>query len=251
MTLGQSVKSVLRGIVPPLVWDIARQLAHKNRIYRSWEAAAVAAGTYDDLLVNQFRAARHSEVIDLSDNALAWLIEFIPGPSSIVDFGGATGEVGTALLATGADISCTVVENSTLVEQMRGRGGLRFTSDIPPSCDIFFTSGTLQFLPDPYAALEQGFASAKRAVVLKRNNFSEREVFRVHRSALFENGRGAIPPGFENRVISYPTRTVAESRVRQIAELHGFRLVARTHETDGVACPEDGVYGAQLVFLRR
>jgi hypothetical protein len=55
----------------------------------------------------------------------------------------------------------------------------------------------------PYLTLEQGFRSAQKAVVLKRNNFCEHDIFAVHTSPLFDNGTGPIPPGFS--IITLPT----------------------------------------------
>ncbi|MBA2587873.1 MAG: hypothetical protein H0U98_04520 [Alphaproteobacteria bacterium] len=202
--------------------------------------------------MNEFRAARSGEagVEILEGNALRWLIKMLPAPLDIVDFGGATGEVGAALRACGYEARYTVVENPTLVAIMVGKGEASFTAAIPPACDVFFTSGTLQCVGDPYGVLEQGFAAARSAVVLKRNNFSERDIFRVHRSMLFENGSGEIPPHFANIELTYPFRTVRESLIREIAAKKGFRMFSRTPEDDGVPIPGDGVYGAQLTFLR-
>jgi hypothetical protein len=70
--------------------------------------------------------------------------------------------------------------------------------------------------PIPYAVLEQAFSAARQAVVLKRNYFSDRPIIRVH----------------------------------EIAARRGFVLFARTPDFDGVTIPDEGAYGAQLVFLR-
>ncbi len=247
-----TLKSLIRDLTPPLLWRAIQSLKGRYRTYPDWAAASAAAGTYDDELLNRFRAARAQTAppTPLEDNALLWLVRILPGPLSIVDFGGATGGVGLALRAYAPDTRFTVVETPALVALMPGGQGIAFTSQMPADCDVFFTSGTLQYMPDPYDILERGFAGARRAVVLKRNYFSERPIFRVHHSRLFENGAGPIPPGYTDMIASYPLAALRESRVREIAARHGFKLFARVPDEDGVVIPQEGAYGVQLVFLR-
>jgi putative methyltransferase (TIGR04325 family) len=246
------LKPVARSLVPPIAWNALRLLKGRYRKYPSWEAAAAAAGFYDDILLNRFRAdrARNAPAGCLLDNALSWLIRFWPGPLSITDFGGATGGTGLALKSQNPALRYTVVETPGLVKLMEGQNEVAFTASMPPGCDIFYSSGTLQTIPDPYGILEQGFSSAARAVVLKRNYFSNIPIFRVHYSRLFDNGDGPIPDGYADRWISYPFASVDERRVMTIAGKHGFDLFSRTPESDGIGVIEDGVYGAQLVFLK-
>jgi putative methyltransferase (TIGR04325 family) len=241
---------MLKALVPPIVWTSLRSLKRKYKTYPSWAAASAAAGTYDNDVLTSFRVARAGASVPLLDNALAWLPGLLGGHLAIVDFGGATGETGAALRKAGADVSYTVVEHPALVALMAARGE-NFTASIPDACDVFYTSGTLHYLADPFAALDHGFSSAKKAVVLRRNNFSEREIFRVQIMRLFENGSGPIPPGFKDIEIAYPNRTISEKEVLEMAGRHGFYLFARTPEMDGVPIPQDDIYGAQLVFLKQ
>ena len=190
----------------------------------------------------------------MDGNALLWVVHVFARLEGripiIVDFGGATGEVGAALLRRGYAIDYTVVENAALVALMAQNTQMHFASEIPPTCDIFFSSGTLQCIPDPYGALELGFSSAKKFVLLKKNWFNQRDVFNVHGSQLFANGPGEIPPGFENVSISYPSRSVNEDRVMEIAARHGFRLISRAPEEGGVIVEGNGSYGIQSVFIK-
>jgi putative methyltransferase (TIGR04325 family) len=246
-------KTLVRDLTPPVLWRAIQSLKGRYKTYPSWDAAAAAAGTYDDGTLNRFRAerAKDAPLSPLLDNALLWLVRILPGPLAIVDFGGATGGLGLALREHAPGLRFTVVETPTLVALMPNGADITFATAIPPQCDVFYTSGTLQYLPDPYEILDQGFASARQAVVLKRNNFAERPIYRVHHSRLFENGSGPVPGGYRDTVASYPSASVRESRIHEIAARHGFVLFARTSENDGVVIPEEGVYGAQLVFLRK
>jgi len=103
------------------------------------------------------------------------------------------------------------------------------------------------FHPGTIRILEKGFASAARFVVLVRNSFSETDQFSVQVSPLFDNGGGPLPAGYENQKISYPHRTISESKVEGVAKAQGFRLVARLDEYSG-AIGES--YGKQSIYER-
>jgi putative methyltransferase (TIGR04325 family) len=248
-----TLKAFVRDLTPPALWRVIQSFKGRYKTYPSRDAAAAAAGNYDDSILNRFRAerAKTAPPTPLQDNALIWLVRILPGPLSVVDFGGATGGVGMTLREHAPDLKFTVVETPALVALMQETGDVVFTTSMPAACDVFYSSGTLQYVPDPYAVLEQAFAAAQQAVVLKRNYFSERPIIRVHHSRLFQNGAGPIPDGYQDVIASYPSATVQENRVHEIAARHGFVLFTRTPEFDGVTIPDEGAYGAQLVFLRK
>jgi hypothetical protein len=125
---------------------------------------------------------------------------------------------------------------------------VQFRTEIPAECDIFYTSGTLQYLSDPYAALRAGLSSAKRYAVLVRNNFSDVERFSVQRSRLFDNGSGPLPPAFENRVVRYPLRTIQERKVHETALDCGFVLES---QQDDPEFNYKGGYSKDLIFRLR
>jgi putative methyltransferase (TIGR04325 family) len=248
-----ALKAFVRDLTPPALWRVIQSAKGRYKTFPSREAAALAAGNYDDSILNRFRAerAKTAPPTPLQDNALIWLVRILPGPLSVVDFGGATGGLGLALREHVPDLKFTIVETPALVALMQETDGVVFTTSMPATCDVFYSSGTLQYVPDPYAVVEHAFAAARHAVVLKRNYFSERPIIRIHYSRLFENGAGPIPDGYQDVIVSYPCVTVQESHVNEIATRHGFMLFARTPEFDGVTIPDEGAYGAQLVFLRK
>lgn len=165
----------------------------------------------------------------------------------VTDFGGATGDLGLEFLDAYPASSYTVVENPNLVALMHGKTAVRFTPEMPPECDVFFSSGTLQYIDEPMSVLRKGLKSARLAAILTRNSFSEAESFHVQKSWLFENGTGPIPPGYVNRRISYPHRTIRESDVMRLAHELGLRCQSRLEESSGT---RGDSYGKQLVFLR-
>jgi len=221
----------------------------------SWEDACARAGSYVEDYVNQFRVARAAGYIPngsfFRENVLAVVAHHCSKPDmEITDLGGATGELGADLLLCYPQAHFTVVENQPLValmakEMMRAK--VTFASRLPATCDIFYSSGTLQYLADPMALLMQGLESARSAAVLRRNNFSDVERFDIQKSRLHHNGTGPIPDGFPDQEISYPRRTLRESDVIAAARSRGFELVAGLPGWDGAG---EGNYDKQLVFWR-
>jgi putative methyltransferase (TIGR04325 family) len=247
-----SLRSVLKGLTPPIIVDLLRG----GRPYGSWSAARTAGCSYEEKALNEFKAARrrraHIDGALLRTNllylsALAWGKPEL----SVVDFGGSAGEVGAEFLSAFPRATYTVIENPTMVAMMKGQGPVSFACTPPAACDIFFSSGALQYTDDPLEILSTAFASARRCVVLMRNSFADEDIYRVQRSRLFANGVGPIPEGYRDRAVSYPHRTIREAVVIEMARQHGFRCVTRMEEGCGSALPFAGkVYGMQLVFLR-
>ena len=220
----------LRGTFKSLTPPIVRDLRHGGRCYPSWAAAASkAASSYDDADLNAFKAARAAlRPIDgtiLTSNVLHLTALALQKPDlSVTDFGGSTGDLGDDFLAAFPNATYVVVETPSLVAMMKGRRRVKFENAVPSECDVFFSSGTLQYIGEPMAVLSSGFASARRAVVLTRNSFSDEELFRVQRSKLFANGSGPVPSGHRDAIVRYPHRTINERAVNEIANQYGFPL---------------------------
>ncbi len=245
------LRSLVRNLIPPIVTDFLRG----GRPLPSWQAAAAASLGYEDETLSSFkvkRAAQRKSDGSLLTTNLLHLTALVMGKPDIVvtDFGGSTGDLGSDFLHVFPEAAYTVVENPAIVRMMRGHGRVRFSEAVPAACDIFFTSGTLQYLQDPVDVINHGFSSAGFAVILARNSFCDVDLFRVQRSKLFDNGSGDIPDGYRNMDISYPHRTIKEAAVFEVAEKHGWRCVARIEDRSGVIPYRGMVYGQQLVFLR-
>lgn len=236
------------------VRGIARRLRREPRkLYPSWDAAKAAAVGYDDGLLTRFRVARAKNYAPSQTRARETLMPLALDllglrDAIITDYGGSLGEAGLSLLLEYPAVQYIVVEQEALAGL--DSEPIKFTSTIPDDCDVFYSSGTLQCVDDPLGSLDAGFRSAQRAVVLVRNCFCDRQLYRVQRSMLFENGSGAIPAGFNNAPITYAHRTIRQSDVFDIAERHGFRCAASLDEVNGVYPYRLEVYGRQLLFLR-
>lgn len=216
--------------------------------YPTWEAAAQQAGDgYSEKLLNDFRIARRRNPDQQAPNSI--LRALIEQKSRVTDFGGATGDLGDAIIKDYPSVVYTVVETPSLVKlMMNEETKVNFSSEMPNQCDIFFSSNTIQYIPNPYDILSRGFSTAQKYLVLVRNNFSDIERFTIQRSKLFDNGSGELPGGFRNQVVKYPLRSIQEQRVRDLAESCGF--VLDTEKNDPTFNYRAG-YSKDLVFRRR
>lgn len=246
-----SLRATIKGLTPPIILD----LKHGGRRYPSWEAASKASPSYDDAKLNAFRVARAARrPVDggiLASSGLPLVVMALKPNLAVTDFGGATGDLGLDFLAAFPDATYTVVETPTMVALMNGRSAVRFETSAPQDCDVFFSSGTVQYVERPMEILTSGFASARSAVVLTRNSFCDEEIFRVQCSRLFNNGSGPIPEGYRDVEVRHPHRTINEHAVQELAKAQGFRCVSSLEEHSGVLPYQGKVYGRQLVFLRR
>lgn len=240
----------LKVLVPPILLDLRNE--RRSPVHPSWDSAKAAAGTYDEAGLNEFRASRSRSIPDgsLLASTLLGLVTIGRPAISVVDFGGATGEMARDFLFSSPGSNVAVIENPTLVALMRDEGSVRFSSEMPESCDVWFSSGTLQTIEKPYEILKTAFRIARYSVVLAKNCFADVPIYRVQTSRLFWNGAGSIPQGSQDRWVSFPHATLAEPLVLKIAKESGFRMVARIPSTDGVLPYRDQVYGAQMAFIR-
>ena len=136
----------------------------------------------------------------------------------VLDFGGGGGShysIVRAVLGADRDIRWNVVETSTMVKAANERlagGGIKFFDDIQKAAtdlgqiDLVFTSGALQYTPDPLAALSSLLAVKADHLFITRTTFSEGpgQVISVQTSKLSENGPGPLPTAMENGKIRYP-----------------------------------------------
>lgn len=223
--------------------------------YPTWDSAVKSAGSYEDSRLNDFRCARMSDEttrgLAQSSGLLSVLGRLDIANPHVVDFGGATGDLGVDLLRMYPKAHFTVVETPSLIQRVRKkRPQIDFCETLPNDCDIFYTSGTLQYLSDPASVISSGFKIARHAVIFARNSFSPIEIIRVQQSRLFDNGRGDIPEGFGNDWIYYPHRTIKPQWIKTAAKEHGFRLVEKSRDRSGILPYWGLVRGGWLVFMR-
>lgn len=265
-----TVKSIVRSLTPPFIWVVARAakrllmpsppgpempaVAHAPLTdFPDWDSAMKASGSYVDTELTRFRAERFAlyaasgNLPPVENSPLFWLAREIGAPITVADFGGAFGEYGASFLARFPQSKYTVIETAPVVS-CAPAGSVSFLTEMPDSFDVFYASGVLQYLPGPYPLLRIGFERATKAVVVARTFFSDEERFRVQGSMLFENGTGEPPPGFENRQITYPIRTLREPVIGGLAKEFGFSLRLRHSEASDIQVM--GIDTRLLVYVK-
>ena len=85
-------------------------------------------------------------------------------------------------------------------------------------CDNFYTSGTLRCLLDPMEVFEAGRKIGATHFVVARNWFPTLKSSACSDRGSSDNGRGPVPEGCTDRVITYPHRPINEDAVHVIAE---------------------------------
>jgi len=143
-------RATFKGLVPP----IAHVLLRGGRRYQTWQLACAAASSYDNEALNAFKVARsalrHVDGSLLTASVLQLTALALKKPEiAVTDFGGATGDLGRDFLASWPGASYVVVETPALVAMMQAHGAVRFEPSIPQSCDVFFSSGMLQYVDGP------------------------------------------------------------------------------------------------------
>lgn len=150
----------------------------------------------------------------------------------VLDFGGGGGShysIVRAALGADRDIRWNVVETTAMAkaagERLAG-GGLKFFDDIQKAAtdlghvDLVFTSGALQYTPDPLAFLSSLLAVRADHVFITRTALNDGvdQVVSVQTSWLSSNGPGPLPHGFKNHEIRYPVTFASRPKALKMIE---------------------------------
>ncbi|MBX4908358.1 MULTISPECIES: hypothetical protein [Rhizobium] len=251
------LKRLVKSVLPGSAVAAVNHWRMRERLYKSWSEAAAAAPAYGDKHLTAFRIKRSRQLVGQEESYVQLPADLLPAmdvPSGrFVDFGGSAGEFCAVLRKQFPAWSFTIVETKSMAEAAKDlRPGISYSDQLPAEFDVFYSSGTLQYLADPEKLWREALSRTTRYAYLARNAFSNRKLFTVQSSRLFDNGAGPVPEGFDNVEIRYPHQTVSEASLRGIADEMGFDLAARFEgRNSGVIGTRADVYGADLLFKRR
>lgn len=148
----------------------------------------------------------------------------------VLDFGGAGGNhysvVRTALGAD-RDIRWNVVETEPMVRAANKRfagEGLKFFESIGQAAsdlgqvDLVFTSGALQYTPDPVVSLSMLLEVEAKYLFVTRTAFNilDKKAITLQTSRLSDNGPGPLPAGFVDQEIQYPVTFESKAAVERL-----------------------------------
>jgi hypothetical protein len=177
----------------------------------------------------------------------------------LIDFGGACGESVFLLSKIFGDQIFKTAFVCESAQQVRESSNwscvsqINFIEDLGAALarpiDLFFTSGTIQSLPNPYDPLNAVAKAGVPIVALTRNNFSLNPTIVAQQSMLSANGTGAHLSEYGNPVMFYPNQSIDKHKLITIFRDHNYSLLLDTAGTTS------GVYGSDcfsgdLVFTR-
>ena len=237
----QIIKSVVRSIfVPPI--NSFKKSRTTEPVFSSYQQVLSFYGTHGyqerdlvEVVVAKNANYRHnillSHVVGL--DALRTMIGVgVIGPQAVLrvlDFGGGSGShysIVRALLGEERDIRWNVVETeamATAAAKLAG-GGLKFFDDVYTAVadlgdvDLVFTSGALQYTPDPLVFLDMLIAVKARHLFITRTPFSDGDeaIIGVQKSMLSSNGPGPLPSNFTDYEIRYPVTFASKRKAEQL-----------------------------------
>lgn len=251
------IRQIARTISPAPVRAAVSEWRKREKLFWSWaRASAAAKGDYSGADLTAFRVERSRQIIGSEEQFVEPSAELLStmyaASGRFVDFGGSAGEACAVLQRKFPEWSFAVVETEAMASAARGlRPSISFLDEMPDQFDVFYSSGTLQYLGNPEEVWRQALTRTTQFAYLARNAFSKRKRFTVQTSRLFDNGAGPVPEGFDDMPISYPHQTLSESAMIKIAAKAGFELIARVADRNGGVTGTNGkVYGADLLFKR-
>jgi putative methyltransferase (TIGR04325 family) len=236
------MKELVRQLVPPIIIKTLKTAsAHGN--FASYDEAtrACQSDAYEDetivkVVVEKNRIFRQtlqgSPIFDLG--ALRTLIAVgladTQGTLRVLDFGGGGGyhyALAKAVFRNSRSVKWNVVETSAMAKEAQKHladADLQFFDNINDAknnlgtIDLIFSSGALQYCPNPLRFWRELTELGATNIFITRTplNDSEKSFISVQVSKLSENGPGPLPPGFEDRNVSYPIIFASKHEVEKI-----------------------------------
>ena len=239
----------LKEFIPPILLRVIRKSnVLDSKVYASYHEAALACSNYgyeQEALVNivfektkRYRDLLYTQrplEVDMTNVrtplGLCLALKSIVNEMHVIDFGGACGAhyfIAKALFGERVKLKWYVVESSAMARKGKAleNGELRFFDDLSiakaqiAQLDLVFSSGTLQYVPDPYMTLKDLTECGAECIFLTRWGLiiGERELVCVQESTLSSNGPGPLPNGMADGVARYPMIAVRKDRVEQILD---------------------------------
>jgi len=239
------MKSLLKQLIPPLLFKVIKRTIPHPRIFKTYGEAVAACqdNGYQnadlvkvviDKNINFKKYIESNAVFDLG--TLRTLIALGLSKEStslnVIDFGGGGGyhyTIAQQALGKGTTLKWNVVETTAMANEAQriANNNLKFFDSITEaekdlgSVDLIFTSGALQYCPNPLAFLKQLTETNAKYLFITRTAFSEtdNDIFSIQVSKLSSNGPGPLPTGYTDKKMTYPitcaSKSAAESILRE------------------------------------
>jgi putative methyltransferase (TIGR04325 family) len=240
----------LNDLIPSAVKDTVRK--RHAPFFDSYSSALAAcnAGYQQETLIRavhektkRYRNSLESRPILCDITSLRTFIGLIGLPNSelnVIDFGGACGAhyfLARAILKS--KLRWSVVESPQMVRAARDLEddelcffeNLKDAQRSLPRVDLVFSSGALQYVPDPYQSLAELTQCGAAQIFITRVGLSSgaKEIISIQKSRLLDNGPGPLPDGVPDEVVQYPVTFASKRRFEQILQGR-YTIAVQTNE---------------------
>ena len=178
---------------------------------------------------------------------------------ALIDFGGASGE---SLLMLEKIFGTEITKKSYIIETPKHVAEsknwvfvskINFSSDISnilknKNLSIFYSTGTIQYLEDPFQIISEVAESSIKIASFTRNNFALKNKIYVQKSYLSENGYGNHLKEYKDIPFYYPNRSIIKKELVNIFLKNNFKIIFDAQENTGVLGANN--YGGDLIFAK-
>lgn len=236
----------MKEFVPPILLSFFRKTQQNptvEQFYSSYsEALSDCNGGYKEnqlvstvyektRIYRDILASQEPRVFDLSSlrTLVGLSLAVTDRELNVIDFGGACGVhyfIARAFMGDRVRFRWHVVETSKMAEVAKGLedGQLEFFDSLHRAkesfekIDLVFSSGALQYVPDPYETLGEITQCGARALFLTRIGLTRgnSELIMAQTSTLSANGPGALPEGMPDGTVKYPVIFARKDKVEDI-----------------------------------
>lgn len=217
--------------VPPILKNL-----RARKPYQSFNAALAECDGYEaaDIINVVFEKTKALKIARLSPPNV-FLLACL-GEESVLDFGGACGaDYFIARMVKGKPLKWTVTETPAMVAKAKALESdeLRFSTELE-SAELIHTSGALQCVDRPFDYLAKLLNLGAKKIVFNRLGLSKGgDVFAIYRSKLSWNGSGSLPPGIEDRWVTYPFTFPSKARFMSMVQ-EKYDIVCTVADDSGI-----------------
>jgi putative methyltransferase (TIGR04325 family) len=236
------LSAIVKKIAPPVILEMVLSLPE----FRSWDEALKKSTEsayennkltklvlektkdYRNKLSNGIILINNSEIQTLTALGIALSSQQYPTKITVLDFGGACGAhffLAKNIFST-VEFDWRVVETVEMVREARNleSSELHFYSNIEDavantnSVHLVHSSGTLQYMPDPYTSLEQLVNIKADYILLSRLGVTPEtsEIITIQKHMMSLNGPGIAPKDFKDEICIYPCQYPIRSKIESI-----------------------------------
>jgi putative methyltransferase (TIGR04325 family) len=235
------MKKLVQSLTLPMLVRMVKHAVNPPRKYGSYEEALadcdqVGYELNDIVRVVAEKTAAFRSQIQQKPILDTWTVRTLIGTGlasssgglKVLDFGGGAGHhyfIARQVLGQSANVTWGVVETPAMVlaatplqdVDLRFFNSVEEASAAISPVDLVFTSGALQYCPDPLFYLQRLVEVGARYVYVTRTEVTEAQQPKVslQTSKLSSNGPGPLPSGFSDRKLTYPITHVSRRSFEQ------------------------------------